>query len=274
MMRDAVKFAVAAGVVVGLVLAMGNVVAGYRGRVWKGFGRFTIIKVGEKIEVASVDPKSKLGTRLLIPGDVEVGTLGQRGQWKPKSLMHLGGKFGWKWVGDSVADYLGIAYTGVWREMGVWDKLAWWNLARQAKWQEVDLAKTNLLVAQDTWDKERVLGISDMWGEKARELFYAQDLGNSGVEVRVWNSTTEPGLAGKVAGVLESAGLRVIQVGEMAAAVRDCEVAAAGAASDKGVASWLAATLGCQRRVEPDNGSIVEVFLGPGYAGRYKIQAK
>lgn len=269
-MKQAFGLVIAGGLVTILVLGAGGLVGSLRDKSWKGYGRFTIVKtVGEKIEVESIDPKSKLGIRLWIPPEMEISTLKARGWWRPKSVVLLAGKFGKEWMADSVADYLGIAYTGIWSNLGVWDKLAWWNLTRMTEWREVDLAQTNLIVSRDQLDREKVLGISDLWGEKAREWFYASDLTESEVEIRVWNSTQVNGLAGRAVRGLESAGLRVVQVGEKESDVVNCRVSSTQQLAKAKVVIWIKQAMDCewQEADLPDN--MLDVYIGPEYAKRY-----
>jgi len=269
MIRDYIKIGLSVIFFIGGILIIANLVNGYGERKWKGWGRFTVIKIGEKVVVESIDPKSNIGTRLFIPEGVEINTLQQRGQWKPKSLSRLGGKYGWKWVGDSIADYLGISYTTITQEMVLWDKLEWWRLSLRTKWKEIDLGDTNLLTSRTSWDNEKVLGVSDKWVEKSRELFYAVDLGNSGLEVRVWNSTTKAGVAGRAAAVLESSGLPVIQVGERESNTSYCRVVSDKSREKSPTVKWIMGILGCEWRGEDLLGNMVEVYLGQGYAERY-----
>lgn len=271
-MKEVVKIGLWAMFLIGVVVGLGHLVGSLKSRKWQGVGRYTIIKPGDQIILESIDPKTKIGVRLVIPDNAQINTLTRRGQWKPKSLVALADKFGWEWMGDSVAYWLGIGYTDVWNRLGIWDRIAWWNLARQADWENVDLGETNLVVSKKLADDQTVLGIADIWGPKARELFYASDLVEAGGEVRIYNSTGQGGLAARAAAVLESAGVRVIQVGQKETDTKNCEVRSTTDETQNLLVKWIIGLWDCRWVQKDAEDDFVDVYLGYDYAKRFDME--
>lgn len=252
----------------GLLWAGNAGVGSYLHREWRGLGRFTIIRLDDDLVVESVDPKTKQGTRLIVPALTEIVTVERRGAWKPAALAVLGQKYGLDWVGESVADFLGITYTAVYGQMRVWDKLAWWTLAGSAQWREVNLDETRWITQETAADGVKVLGLATDWESKTADLFYSTTLANSKQEVRVFNATEEVGLAARVAGRIESAGVRVITVDELEKEVAGCEVASARRERTSEVVQWLMTSFECEWVEDELLGKIIDVTLGKGFAAR------
>src|SRR3989344_1886877 len=109
----------------GLAVGVGEAARSWWARAWDGQSRFTLIKVGEEIEVLTIDPRvGSEAVKLVLPRNLEMETTEGRGVWRVEAMARLSEKYGWEWVGESVGDYLGVAITGVWDSLGIWDRLA------------------------------------------------------------------------------------------------------------------------------------------------------
>ena len=247
------------------ILGFGIIKNGSDTRKWKGRGRYTVFEVGNQIKVKSIDPKTKLGIRLELPEETLIKTLDERGDWKAPALSKLGEKYGHKWLGNSLADFLGITYTLVEDEMGWWDKLTWWNLNREVKWTEVDLKGKNWLAETEAVDGERILGLGIGWSRKFGDLFYSQELAKSDLEVKVVNTTKIPGLANKIANRIESSGVRVVEaVASEENTGRGCEIESEKKYEKNSLVLWLSDNFSCKWQ-EKNIGEIVNVYLGEGF---------
>ncbi len=79
------------------------------------------------------------------------------------------------------------------------------------------------------------------------------------------------GLAGLAAQMIESAGVRVIQVDESPGIVDYCEVAASGGRQQTAVVRWLVVSFGCSFRADDSRGQIVDMTIGEGYAKNFGL---
>src|SRR3989344_5858872 len=228
-------------VVGGIVLAGVTIVAvtrGYLLRKWDGMSRFTIVDIGDGDEsrtvVESFDPVSRRGVKLILPDNMEIDTVGGRGKWRVKMLSQAPSWFGGKkWAADSVADYMGIMYTGEKTLLGWWDNLAWWRWRSRADWREEDAALPGFAVAL-SGDVE------------ASELFVSAAIVSEKLNVTVVNTTITSGLGGHAARSLESAGLRVglVKSDEDAGGER-CKIVAGGNTLDSIGAKRMVGNFGC-----------------------------
>src|SRR3989344_2056608 len=110
----------------------------------RGDERFTLIVWNGMMTVASFDPVTERGLKLILPPELEVVTVGGRGRWQGKVLPQIGEKYGGKWVADSVADYLSVGYTAYAKSdnlsgINLWDRFNWWQWSRKVRWEELEL---------------------------------------------------------------------------------------------------------------------------------------
>jgi hypothetical protein len=241
----------------------------YQLRSWEGVSRFTVVRVAENqedIQVLSVDPETKAAVRLVLPGEMEIPTVGGKGVWKISSLPELAQKNGWKWAGDSVADFLSVPYTAAWEEMSFWDKLAWSLISSGVEWKEVNLVDTSWVVEFRDPDGAKVLGLSGVGQKKVGQMFYSSRLAKEGLQVGVFNTTTVTGLGLRVARVVENAGLKVVKVGEQAGEVERCLVSSNVNLQENIGVRWLMRNFNCEWRGDRDlEGHEVDILVGRQY---------
>lgn len=215
-------------VFLGLVLIAG-MIAGwitYDKRAWKGQERFTLIKTGVTVSIESFDPVTKKGIKLSLPDNLEVETVNGRGKWLAGALPRLADKYGWEWVGESISDFLGIGFTTVDRRMSWWDRWAWWRNQLQIEWHQADLAGPGLTGEETAADGMKVLNLADAWDDQAKTWFGSLGIMNEGIAVAVVNTTDVPGLGSHAARVINSAGMRVVTVGNDSKLIGRCEIEA------------------------------------------------
>jgi hypothetical protein len=251
------------------ILVVAEIYQSFSQRSWGGIERFTVIQTGnggQEIKIRSVDPETKEAVMMTIPSEMEISTVGGRGEWKIKALPRLGEKYGKRWVADSIADFLGITYTAVAEDMGIWDRLAWLNLTRQAQWQEVNLEETSWIKTSFYPDGDKVLGLSSVGQKKIGEMFYCSELAKQDLVISIFNTTQEVGLGSRFARAIENTGLKVATVGARAEMVNDCEVATNQEMKENGVVRWLSRTFSCAWRQEADlDKTQVNISIGAGY---------
>ncbi|HJZ05917.1 MAG TPA: hypothetical protein VJ327_08760 [Patescibacteria group bacterium] len=261
-------------VVGGIVLAGVTIVAvtrGYLLRKWDGMSRFTIVDIGDGDEsrtvVESFDPVSRRGVKLILPDNMEIDTVGGRGKWRVKMLSQAPSWFGGKkWAADSVADYMGIMYTGEKTLLGWWDNLAWWRWRSRVDWREKDVADSSWVEEVVAADGERMWRLGLNWDVEARELFVSAAIVGEKLNVTVVNTTITSGLGGHAARSLESAGLRVglVKSDEDAGGER-CKIVAGGNTLDSIGAKRMVGNFGCGAEVGEFGEGEVELRLGINY---------
>jgi hypothetical protein len=178
----------------------------YLGRNWDQHTRFTTISHKIPITVRSFDPNSKTGVVLVLPDNLEIESVSGRGKWLAGKI-HQAGKP--TWVGDSVADYLGISYVGIDSNLSIWDKIMWEKYSRQISWKEIDLGNTNYLETVITPDNLQITRLADGWDSKARDWFFDQSIAEMSLGVAIVNTSPIPGLGIHAGRVVESVGFKV-----------------------------------------------------------------
>jgi hypothetical protein len=249
---------------------LGEVINDYLNRRWDGVNRFTMIVINKNnssVQVLSIDPETNQPVRINLPGDMEVNTVSGRGVWKIKSLVALSAKYGYVWAADSIANYLGISYTAVREKVGIWDKIAWWNLSRNVSWQDIDLADLSLVSETYAPDGDRILGLTSRWQDKAEDLFYSSNLAKEKIKVEVYNTTNVTGLATQVAQVIENAGVKVTIVDASDLKTGRCLVMSLpGTENDRGI-KWLINNFRCNwKKLSGMDGGEVKIYIGQEYA--------
>ena len=173
----------------------------YESRAWLGQERFTVVtqKSGE-IAVESIDPVARVGVRMRMPANLLIKTVGGRGEWEMAALPKLASKYSWEWVGDSIADAMGIAYTAVETEMNWWDAIAWGRLKMGIELTEVDLRRERVVENVRLADGEDVWRLTAEFDRKSKEWFGLAALGRNERGVRIINTTARSGVGVKWGG--------------------------------------------------------------------------
>ncbi|TSC83797.1 MAG: hypothetical protein G01um101416_1169 [Microgenomates group bacterium Gr01-1014_16] len=244
------------GVVIGAVGWVG------RGN-WDGKGRFTVIDIGEEIRVESFDPEIGRGVRFELPGKLVVESVGGRGKWRVEAMASLAKKYGLRWGGDSVADYLGIGYTSVKSKLGLADKWQWWRRGNDVEWEEADMIKRGLVKEVVEVDGERVWELSETWPISAGELFVSAAIANKNTSIVIVNASGRDGAGGNAARAIESAGIKVEKVESREKEPGKCEVKSNRRDKSGLVVTWIREQYDCQWA---EGGDKIEVTLGTGYS--------
>jgi hypothetical protein len=262
----------------GLLIILVIVAAGLFGLVanqygtkrWDGINRFTLVVLDRKnrsAQIQSIDPETKQGVRLDLPGDMEINTISGRGVWKISSVVALTEKYGSVWAADSICNFLGIPYTSIRDNIDIWDKISWWNLSRNASWQDINLNGTDMVSESYAPDGEKVLGLTSWWQDKAGDLFYSSNLAKEGLNVEVYNTTDVTGLAAGAAQILENAGVLVTMVDQSDLDINKCLVYSLPAGKNDPGIKWIVRNFNCDWKGQPGmNNQEVKVYIGGDYA--------
>ncbi len=229
------------------ILAMGLSIFGGR---WDGQSRFTVISVNDGVQVASFDPGTAEGIKLIFPPNWMIAGSDGRGEWLADKAARA----------DLVAENLGILYTTSQSDMSWGDRLLWWWGGRKVKWREVDA--TRWMKKERTVDGVEVAKLDETWNAAARQMLASSAVLAERLMVTVVNTTGEPGLAARMARIVESAGMRVVAVETREEARRGCEVRSSKQSKSKTGVKLLVRLLGCEWREAGVGESEVELFLG------------
>lgn len=196
-----------------VLTVLGGLFRQYSDRKWREVGRFTLILIEDnKLIVKSIDPITSEAVAVDLPSDLQITTVAGRGEWKVGVLPKLAEKYGNKWLGDSVANFLGISYTALESELNWWDKISWRGMENKAVWKVVPLDKLGYITEGLEADSQKVLGLDSQWNNKVSDLFLSSELAKENSSITVVNSTNIAGLGSKAARVLGNSGLRVTMV--------------------------------------------------------------
>lgn len=240
----------------------------YQLRKWMGFERFTVISFSNKVTVESVDPQTLTGIRIVLPDDLDVDTLNGRGTWRAGVLLDMANKYGWRWAADSVADYLGVAYTDYEGQMSIWDRYVWNGLVAKSRWKDENMGDVGLTVIVVESDGQKGQRLASAWDQVARDWFISTNLAAEEYSLRILNASTAMGLGAKVARAIERSGIRVISIdtGETRSGLM-CEIRGLAASRNSYSVAFVKKILECSFR-EDKNGvdKEIELVLGADMA--------
>lgn len=267
------KWRVTIGAFFGIVLLiLGlSILRLYSVRTWDDVLRFTILvrdtgSLGSQFRFESFDPVTGEAIRVAIPDDLAIVTLQGRGEWRVGVLPDLANRFGWKWVSDSISDSLGLGSAGFKSDLVLWDQVEWWWKTRQVQFRNVNLSETALLEKTDAIDGEKVLGLSTVWDDKAREWFVSAGLVQEGKTVKIVNSVGETGMGTHAARLIEHSGLRVGTIeNDQSRQVEECEIRSGVYGH---TVKFLERSFGCDF-IEIGDDSSVSLVLGTKYRQRW-----
>ncbi len=229
-----------------LVVAMSLLTGGK----WDGRSRFTVISVNGGVRVASFDPQTGEGVKITFPQNwMIVGTEG-KGEW-------LADKVG---RADLVAENLGILYTADAASMSWGDKLLWWGWGKRVKWREIE--GEQWMKKEQTVDGVEVWRLKETWDTVPREMMASAAVLTERLMVTVINTTSTPGLAAKIAKMLESSGLRVVATRTEEMPVQGCQVRSSKQSRLKIGVKLMMRSLGCSFREAELGENEVELFFG------------
>lgn len=246
----------------GIVLVLGW---GVLKREYLGWERFTVISsVGDEIHVLSVD--SGKGIRVILPADLLIQTVQGRGEWRVGALSTLGKKYGRSWEADSVANALGIFYTGWQDNLGIVDRFVWWQKSRETSFLEIKLEGSSYVDEIVQADGMKVWKINDAWKKKSAELFSSESIATSDIEAEVINTTKKGGLASRAAAPLTSSGIRVIRVGEQESEVSDrCVILGSKSELQSNFGKYVEKYMRCKTVASGDDDAKISILVGLKY---------
>ncbi|KKU29019.1 MAG: hypothetical protein UX92_C0009G0011 [Candidatus Amesbacteria bacterium GW2011_GWA1_47_20] len=218
--------------------------------VWDGRVRFTVIDTSDKVEVASFDPKTSQGIKIIFPKNWLIGGVDGKGEWLAGQADRP----------DLVADELGILYTAAAKHMHWQDRVLWWYWGRRAAWREVD--GTVWMIKARMVDGAEVWRLDDTWNAAARDLLASEAVLEERLSVTVVNTTGEPGLAAREAQKIENTGMRVVATQTSEDKISGCQVRSSKQSKSKIGVKLLVRSLGCSWREADLGEGEVELFLG------------
>lgn len=234
---------------------------------WDGETRFTVVDVRGPVSVLSIDPGDTQVTRLLIPDELEIPTVG-RGRWTAKAIPELAKKYGTKWAADSISAYMGIPFIGVMGNLGFWDEISFRLLTRGMTVNEVDMSGTSWLSKKTAPDGQVTYDLTSLWKKKAGEMFFSSVLAIQGWELSVVNPTGVAGLGAKLARIAETAGFKVIALSEGKDKPEKCIIQGQSTAKESLGINWLNRTYGCEFVANEDLATTSAVLiLGDEFSG-------
>lgn len=255
-------------VLVLLIIAVGvsEIIYSYRGRMWDGVNRFTVLGAGEHVYLLSIEPGNKEGIRLMLPDELEVRTIDARGKWAVKALPELSLKYGSDWLAKSISAYLGIAVDGVEKKLNFWDRAAWFLVTRNVIWKEINMEDSDMVSEVMAPDGEKVNVLNPIWEREAMTKFYSSNIADGGWRLSVYNTTGVEGVATRVANVAESVGYKVVSVDKSEEKVTRCEVLSTKENEKNTSVRWLSKYFGCEWREGKDlQGNELGLWLGSEY---------
>jgi hypothetical protein len=125
-----------------------------------------------------------------------------------------------------------------------------------------------LILEQTEVDGERVMEISSVWKMKSKDWFGSVNLINSGVGVKVINTTEVAGLGVHAARALESSGIKInnVKSGGELGVVERCVVKGTNNTINSIVTVFVRRVYGCDwQQVETGSDTELELFVGNEY---------
>lgn len=238
---------------------------GFLNRNYLGWERFTVIKsVGDDIHVLSID--SGKGIRVVVPADLMIQTVQGRGEWRVGALAALGKKYGREWEADSIANALGIFYTGWYDNLGIVDRFVWWQKSREVDFFELRLSESAFVDEVVQADGVKVWKLNDAWKKRSTELFSSENIATSDIEAEVINTTKKSGLGSKAAAALTSSGVRVIRVGEQESEREDrCVILGSQSELGSKLGRYVQRYMGCKTSASGEEDAKLSVLVGLKY---------
>ena len=241
-------------------------------RKWRGDERFTLIVWNGMMTVASFDPVTERGLKLILPPELEVVTVGGRGRWQVKVLPQIGEKYGGKWVADSVADYLSVGYTAYAKSdnlsgINLWDRFNWWQWSRKVRWEELELKTLPGVVEAKAADGQVYRELSSGFKAGMSGRLISTSISLEGAEVTVVNTTEVDGLGSHVAEVLENTGLAVKSVVSESSQAEEGEVLTGSEPRKVAISyKWMLKYFGCREGKDEGLGEKeIKIILGKKY---------
>ncbi len=219
-------------------------------KVWDGKSQFTVISVKNGVEVASFDPQTGDGVKISFPRNWMIEGSDGKGEWLAEKVGRA----------DLVAENLGILYTTEVAKMSWGDRLLWWGWGRKVKWREVNAQQW--MKKEQTVDGVEVWKLDERWDAAAGELMTSTAVLKERLEVTVVNTTSTPGLAAKIAKMLESSGLRVVATQTDETEIKGCQVRSSRQSKYKIGVRLMVRSLGCNWSEAKLGENEVELLFG------------
>jgi hypothetical protein len=246
--------------VVVFLSALFFVALGYVNRQWDGQSRYTKIYLSSHLVVESFDPKSNQGVKLVFPDELIIESISGRGSWAAGVISKAGTS---KWAADSVANYLGIAYTGLAGHFTWWDDLQWKLKSGSVDWTEIKVEDTSALEKFTTPDGVQAYKLSRGWDNKANQWFFDETIESKLLGVVIVNTTDTPGLGASASRVVESMGFKVRDLSTSDEEVTNCVLATTPELKSTLAVKKLQKTFACSWQTSSDQD--LKLVLGDQY---------
>lgn len=237
----------------------------YGQRKWDFQSRFTVIELKSPVTISSFDPSTKQGVIITVPDNLLVDTVSGRGSFMASVLAKAGQEWGDAWSAESLADYLGITYTGIAGKLSLTDRFLWWFNGRKVSWEKIALAETSLVTELKDPDGIVVLRLAEHWPERAEDWFSSTNLAREKINVNIVNSTDVPGLGAHAARIIENAGVRVVAVSNSQTKFDKCRIESSEAEFKSLTGRWLQSQYKCDEVIKNDKPGEIILTIGSDY---------
>lgn len=204
-----------------LLATAGLLIFVYSLKKWDGKTRFTIVSLGDVVKVKSFDPVTSLGVEIELPSKLIISSVSGRGEWKAEKIAQAG-KPGW--VVDSLTNTLGLQILSEEDRLSLIDKILWEWWKRKVVWKQVDVSFLGFLIVENTPDGETVYKLSGAWDKYVSDSLSSVVIAKNGMNVVIVNTTGEVGLGASASRLVESMGLRVVEVNSSDSHLEKCVV--------------------------------------------------
>jgi len=232
----------------------------WKTKLWNGRTRFTVVSLGDEIKIKSFDPTTALGVEIVLPSKLIISSVAGRGEWRADKISQAG-KSGW--VVDSLVNTLGLRILSEENRLPLIDKILWqwWN--RKVVWKQVDVSLLGYLISETTSDGEKVYRLSGAWDKYVSDSLSSVVIAKNGMNVIIVNTTGEVGLGASASRLVESMGLRVIEINSSENHLEKCTVNSRKEIKNSIEVVSLISAFGCEWK--EDTGDNLRLELGESY---------
>lgn len=212
--------------------------------------RQTRVSSWSPVTIQSFDPVTKEGFEFSLPDDLEIETIGGKGNWLVGKIKKAKDN---DWMVGSLEDALGVIIEKK------TNSLVWAVRTFGIKWEKKSIE--NFLANQVSADGETLKKINMSWEEAAKNWFASKKLVDQKSVLRIENSVNFPKLGGHAAKILENAGIKVGLIVTSEQNLIKCEVEGNGL-----VAEYVAKKFDCVLK----EGNELLLRLGREYLDHWK----
>lgn len=294
--RKIVGFILAIIIPILLIGVSWRIYGDFKNSVWDGKNRLNLVLNTDPITLASFDPGSQTISFLTIPDGTYIEVAGDYGPYRIEKIYPLGkleGR-GIELLAASLETYFGLPVDG-WIEagereqgitggkrlisglisLGIKEKsltnLSYWDLARL--WLMVNRTRGHKVETVDLGETTVAEEFSLPDGTKARRidqqrisriisnLFTDYQIRQEDLAIAIMNAGGETGLAAKAARLIANIGGRLVEVGDWAEEIGECEIKTTPRAKKTYTSQKFAQVFGCQLRADLKEDSRWDVLI-------------